>query len=56
MDYKAGLYNIVRTYIPSSNKANKLIKKCVSLDVALKHCNSNQSNKDGEYYDFFQKV
>jgi len=56
MNYKAGLYNIIRSYCPSLNKSNKIIKKCVSLSVAQQHCNKSNTSKHNEYFDFFQSA
>ena len=56
MDYKAGLYNIIRSYAPSQNKPNKVIKRGVSLGTARAHCSSPKTIKSGVYFDFFKRA
>ena len=52
---KPVLYKIVRYYAPDTGKANKTIKKDLTLAEAQAHCSSPTTQKAGVYFDGYTK-
>ena len=50
------MYNIVRYYAPHLNKRPRIIARGVSLEYAQKHCRDPKTQKDGEWFDGFEKA
>ena len=44
-------YSIIRSYHPSLDKADKIIKTGLTLEQAQAHCRNPKTRKAGEWFD-----
>lgn len=49
-------YKIIRSYHPSLDKADKLIRSGLTLAEAQKHCKDPKTRKDGEWFDGYAEL
>jgi len=45
------LYNIVRSYHPSLDKRDRIVKRGLTLEQAQEHCRDPKTRKAGEWFD-----
>jgi hypothetical protein len=44
-------YTIIRSYAPHLDKADKIIKRGLTLEQAQEHCRDPKTRKAGEWFD-----
>jgi hypothetical protein len=44
-------YSIIRSYHPSLEKADRIIKRGLTLEQAQAHCRNPKTRKEGEWFD-----
>lgn len=50
------LYNIVRSYHPSLEKRDRIVRRGLTLEEAQDHCRNPKTRKDGQWFDGYSEA